>query len=164
MEIQTKFPPLKWAQNQERIFITIEVADCENLKVDIQEEYSKLQFSSTANGIKYEFELELFKPVVKEESKWNTKGRNILINLSKKEKSDEEWWPRLTQSKSKNPFITIDWARWREADDDEDDNKDASGGLGAGGMGDFDPNNMNDFQNMMGGNMGGDSDDEEEEC
>jgi hypothetical protein len=66
------------------------------LKVDIQEEYSKLQFSSTANGIKYEFELELFKPVVKEESKWNTKGRNILINLSKKEKSDEEWWPRLT--------------------------------------------------------------------
>ena len=49
-----------------------------------------------ANGIKYEFELELFKPIVKEESKWNTKGRNILINLSKKEKSDEEWWPRLT--------------------------------------------------------------------
>ena len=102
--------------------------------------------------------------MVKEESKWNTKGRNILINLSKKEKSDEEWWPRLTQSKSKNPFITIDWARWKEADDEDEDEKAASGGFGAGGMGDFDPNNMNDFQNMMGGNMGGDSDDEEEEC
>jgi len=26
--------------------------------------------------------------------------KNILINLSKKDKNDEEWWPRLAQSKS----------------------------------------------------------------
>ena len=76
---------------------------------------------------------------MKDESKWNTKGRNILINLSKKDKNDEEWGPRLTQSKSKNPFITIDWAKWKEADDEDEDTKDASGGFGGGGMGDFDP-------------------------
>jgi hypothetical protein len=36
----------------------------------------------------------------------------------------------------KNPSITIDWARWREADNDR--NKDASWGFRSGGMGDFD--------------------------
>ena len=58
---------------------------------------------------------------MKEESRWNTKGRNIIINLSKKAKDEEEWWPRLTKSKNKSPFITIDWARWREPDDEEDE-------------------------------------------
>ena len=38
MENQIKFPPLKWAQNQVRLFLTIEVADCENFKIDINEE------------------------------------------------------------------------------------------------------------------------------
>jgi len=45
-----------------------------------------LKFSCTANGTKYLLELETFEPIVKEESAWNVKGRNVLINLSKKDK------------------------------------------------------------------------------
>jgi hypothetical protein len=47
-------------------------------------------------------DMELFEPVLKEESKWNSKGRNIVLNISKRNKTAEEWWPRLTKEKTKN--------------------------------------------------------------
>ena len=46
--------------------------------------------------------MELYEQVVKDESKWNTKGRNIIISVSKSDKDEEEWWPRLTKDKTKN--------------------------------------------------------------
>ena len=78
----------------------------------------------------------LFEPVIKAESKWNTKGRNIILNIAKKdkEKDPDEWWPRLTKDKVKNQLITIDWSKWIDPDasDDADQGQNA-------GMGDFDP-------------------------
>ena len=46
-----------------------------------------LKFSCKANGKSYAMELETFEAIVKEESAWNVKGRNVLINLSKKDKT-----------------------------------------------------------------------------
>ena len=67
-------------------------------------------------------DMEMFDTIVKEESKWNVKGRNIIINLAKKDKSQtEEWWPRITKDKVKNNLISIDWARWRTPDDEDSD-------------------------------------------
>ena len=100
-----------------------------------------------ANGAKYSFDMELFAPIVKEESKWNLKGRNVMINISKKDKDEEEWWNRLTKSKVKNQLITIDWARWKDVDDVEE--PEAAGG--GQGQGDFDPSMM---QGMGGGGGG----------
>lgn len=84
--------------------------------------------------------MEMFEPIVKEESKWNTKGRNILINISKKDKEQEEWWPRITKEKVKNQQITIDWDKWIDPDDEPEEDK--------GPGGDFDPSMM---QGMGGG-------------
>ena len=87
----------------------------------------------------------MYQPIVKEESKWNTKGRNILINVAKKDKEEEEW-PRITKEKVKNQHITVDWAKYKDPDDSGDEDKKDDG------MGDFDPTQM---QNMMGGGIGG---------
>ena len=83
--------------------------------------------------------MEMFEPIVKSESKWNTQGRNVILNLSKKdkEKDTDEWWPRLQKEKVKNQLITIDWAKWIDPDASDEDDKPA-----AAGMGDFDPNQM----------------------
>ena len=117
-----KFPPLKWAQNQERVLITIDVADTENVEVDVVEDKQSLKFSCVANGQKYALDMVVFEPIVKEESAWNVKGRNVIINLAKKDKSQtEEWWNRLTKEKVKNNMITIDWSKWKNPDDDEED-------------------------------------------
>ncbi len=44
-----KFPPLKWAQRSDCVLITIEVPDCENIQIDINEENNQLVFSALAN-------------------------------------------------------------------------------------------------------------------
>ena len=48
--------------------------------------------------------MELFGEVVVEESKWNTKGRNVIVSIAKKDDS-AEYWPRLTKDKAKNNSI-----------------------------------------------------------
>jgi hypothetical protein len=87
MEAATKFPPFKWAQTQVSVLITIDIPDSENVEVDVLEDKSTLKFSCTASGNKYAMELETFEAIVKEESKWNVKGRNVIVNLSKKDKT-----------------------------------------------------------------------------
>ena len=57
-------------------------------------------------------DLELNQAVVKDESNWNLKGRNILIRVSKEDKEQEEWWPRITKEKVKNHFVSIDFDKW----------------------------------------------------
>jgi len=95
-------------------------------------------FSALANGAKYSFDMTFFEPVIKSESKWNTKGRNVLLNISKKDKEQEEWWPRLTKEKVKNQQITIDWNKWIDPDEEEEVESNAPKNP-MGGGGDFDP-------------------------
>jgi len=149
-------PDIKWAQRKARLFITIAIQDVENQKIEL-EPSGRLKFYGESHGTPYSFDLELFKEVIVEESKWNLKGRNIVLNIAKKDQEDE-YWPRLTKDKTKNPHIQIDWAKW--IDEDDENEAEAPGG-------DWDPSAMQDF-NMggmggMGGMEGGDSDDEEEE-
>ena len=97
----------------------------------------------------YHFEFELFAEVVKEDSRWNTKGRNIILVLFKKDK-EEEYWPRITKEKIKNQHIQVDWSKW--VDEDEEDEKAPED--------DFNPDAMNNFD--MGEMEGSESDDEPE--
>tara|TARA_B110000503_G_C7032620_1_gene364702 strand:+ start:570 stop:866 length:297 start_codon:yes stop_codon:yes gene_type:complete len=98
-----------------------------------------LIYSCVAASEKYHMALEVFEQIVKDESKWNIKGRNVMISLSKKDKEQDEWWPRITKDKVKNHHITIDFNRWVDPDDSGDDKKDGPGG---GPGGDFDPSMM----------------------
>ena len=34
-----------------------------------------------------------------------------------KQNKDQEYWPRLTSCKQKNPHISVDWAKWVDEDD-----------------------------------------------
>ena len=131
-----KFPDLKWSQRKDRLLITIDLPDVENPLFSLKQE-GKLLFEGKFKTTEYHIDLNLFKEVVVEESRWNLKGRNILLNITKKDKEDE-YWPRLTKEKLKHPHIKVDWTRWIE---EEDEN--TKGGYGAGD--DFDPDNMNDF-------------------
>lgn len=46
----------------------------------------------------------LFDAVNVDQSKWNTKGRNIILNIVK-QNTDAEYWPRLQKEKVKNTRI-----------------------------------------------------------
>lgn len=75
------------------------------------------------------------------------------MSISKKDKEAEEYWPRITKDKLKNPHIKVDWAKWI---DQEDEGKKQAHGMDE----DWDPEQMNNF-NM--GNMGGDNSDDDED-
>lgn len=115
-----------------------------------------MHYRATSHGQTYGFDFELFGEVDVEGSKWNTKGRNIMFNIIKKDQ-DADYWIRLTKEKTKNPHIQIDWGKW--VDEDEED----EGGADKGLSNDWDPSNMNNFNMGQYGDQGGDSDDEEEE-
>ena len=75
-------------------------------------------YRADSHGQKYGFNVELFAAVDKEASRWNTKGRNVIFNLKKKE---AESWPRITKEKTKNARINIDWGKWVDSDDEEEE-------------------------------------------
>ena len=93
--------------------------------------------------------MEFFGEVEKEKSAWNTKGRNVIISLAKKD-TEAEYWTRLTKAKVKNQKIQVDWSKW--VDEDEE------GAAGGDDMGqDWDPSMMQGFGGGAGGmpGMGG---------
>ncbi len=87
MEAAPRFPPMKWAQTQESVLITIDVPDSENVEIDVIEDKQTLKFGCQSAGQKFAMEMEVFEAIIKDESKWNVKGRNVIINLSKKDKT-----------------------------------------------------------------------------
>ena len=46
---------------------------------------------------------------------------NILINLEKKEETSRNGWPRISEEKTKNQNIQVDWNRYKDSDDEGDD-------------------------------------------
>lgn len=148
-------PNIKWAERKDKIFVTIELNEVKDPKIDITED-NHLTFTGVAEGKTYSIDLELFGEVVKSESKWTLDTRNIFLDIKKKTKGP--YWNYLNKDKKKHNFIHVDWNRF--IDEDEEDEKPEMGGFpGMGGMG-------NNFMDMGGmGDMGdmGDMPDEDDE-
>lgn len=161
----------------DKVFITIDMLDIEKTDINLTDE-GKLTFRAESHGQKYGFDLELYKGVIKSESGWNLKGRNVIFRLVKEEVDRSEYWPRLTKDKVKNQKIQVDWSKWVDEDEvddappmDDDAAMQGFGGDGMDGMGGMGGMDMSKLKEMMasggaGAGMGGmdaDSDDEDED-
>ncbi|KAH9730405.1 hypothetical protein KPL70_009643 [Citrus sinensis] len=134
-----RVPEVKWAQRQDKVFITVQLPDAKNAKVNLEPE-GVFSFSASAGAENhlYELKLELFDKVNVEESKINVGVRSIFCIVEKAEKG---WWKKLLRGDGKTPhYVKVDWDKW--VDEDEDN---GAGDLDLGGM---------DFSNF--GGMGGD--------
>jgi len=126
-------PQLKWAQRPDTVFLTVDCQDCENVKNTITNDKMSCEF--TSNGKNFAFEFDFHAPIKSDDVLFNNK--RCLEFLFKKEKDDEDSWPRINAgNKMKN--LNADWNKWVDSDD-EGEEFDASGmqGMpgGAGGMG-----------------------------
>ena len=85
---------------------------------------SALHFKGKSQDKEYEVNIEFFKAVDSEGSKYNVLPRSIQMHIMKK-KSDgdeeEEFWPRLLKDKAleKNQ-VKIDWDRYVDEDEEEE--------------------------------------------
>jgi prostaglandin-E synthase len=137
-----------WAQRTDEIFITIDLMDIENPKVNLTNE--KLYFQGRSLGKDYEVELKFFNKIDPEASKQSITPRNAFFVLIKEEKG-KEYWPRLLEDKGKVHYLKTDFGRWKDEDDDDDvpnpmEGLDFSQFTGMGGMpGMGDLGNMDDM-------------------
>lgn len=144
-------PIVKWAQRKALVFLTIDAHDvCTGAGFTITLNPEGLVLFSALNKqgtVSYTVELQLFGEIVVEESKQKVTDLQVQLSIAKKNK-DAEHWPRLTRDKAKLHWLTIDWNKWV----DEDEEAEGKGG-------DFGP--MDDLPDYEGG--GPDEDDEDED-
>lgn len=136
----SRHPEIKWAQRVDKVYVTVQLPDSKNAKVDLTPD-GVFTFSATAGAENhlYELNLPLFDKVNVEESKINVGVRSIFCVV---QKAEEEWWKRLLKAEGKPPhYVKVDWDKWV----DEDEDAGPGGDLDLGGM---------DFSQF--GGMGGD--------
>jgi prostaglandin-E synthase len=113
-------PNIKWAQRKDKLFITIDVVDIANPKIDI-ENGRVLKFHGTTKDHTYGFELEFYEEVSKEDSKYTLDSRNIFLNIQKQTKGP--YWPRLTKESVKLNWLHPDWKLYIDEDEEEEEAK-----------------------------------------
>mmetsp|Transcript_2426 Transcript_2426/g.3426 ORF Transcript_2426/g.3426 Transcript_2426/m.3426 type:complete len:220 (-) Transcript_2426:234-893(-) len=153
--------PIKWAQRSDSLYITIALPDVKEASVDLADE--TLKFKGKSESKEYEVDIAFFKPVDSKGSTYNVLPRSVVMHVMKKDKEEEEFWPRLLKDKAleKNQ-VKIDWDRYVDEDEEEEgfDTSALDGGMdmgsmmgGGGGMPGGMPGGM-DMASMMQG-MGG---------
>ncbi|XP_052175597.1 uncharacterized protein OsI_027940 [Diospyros lotus] len=153
----SRHPEVKWAERLDKAYITVQLPDAQNAKVNLEPD-GVFTFSGSAGAENnlYEVKLDLFDKVNVEDSKVNIGVRSIFCVV---EKAEKKWWKKLLRGDGKTPhYVKVDWDKWVDEDDDT-----GPGDLDLGGM-DF--SKFGDMGGMGGmGGMGDDfdeSDDDEE--
>ncbi|VVC94168.1 unnamed protein product [Leptidea sinapis] len=111
-------PSVAWAQTDCSIYLTFNL-ECE--KPDIRFEPKSVLFKGLAQDQKvYEVDIPLYEEILPEKSTQVNKGRVIEVVLAKKNINDG-FWPFLTSDKMKHHWLKIDFDRWRDEDESDED-------------------------------------------
>lgn len=149
--------PIKWAQRSDSLYITIALADVDkDATINLKDE--TLTFKGKSENKEYELDIVFFKPVDSEGSTYKVLPRSVVMHVMKKEKDDEEFWPRLLKDKAlEKNRVKIDWDRYVDEDEEEEgfDKSALEGGMGMGGAGGMPGMGGMDMASMMGGMGGG---------
>jgi hypothetical protein len=129
---------LKWAERDDKVWVTVNHPSPTDVKTDLTETGLKLSF--TARDMPYACEFEFLKEIKTEDTKQSdlSKARMLEFCFFKKEEGE---WGKL--AKAKAPWIQCDWDKFEDSDDE-----DAKGG------GDFDMSQMMGMGGMGGGMPG----------
>ena len=109
--------------------------------VDVKDEKivltdSELTFGGKSGDKEYQVHIDFFKEVDSEGSTYKVLSRSIQMHILKKDKEEDEFWPRLLKDKAleKNQ-VKIDWNRYVDEDEEEEgfDMSNLEGGMGMGG-------------------------------
>jgi hypothetical protein len=93
--------------------------DVKEASVDLADE--TLKFKGKSESKEYEVDIAFLKPVDSKGSTFNVLPRSVVMHVMKKDKEEEEFWPRLLKDKAleKNQ-VKIDWDRYVDEDEEEE--------------------------------------------
>ncbi|KAL6504199.1 hypothetical protein OROGR_026122 [Orobanche gracilis] len=156
----SRHPIVKWAQRSDKLFITVELPDAENVKLNLDPE-GKFFFSATGgvDNIPYEIDIHLFDKIDVNESKASFTSRNICYLVKK---AESKWWSRLLKQEGKPPvFLKVDWDKW--VDEDEQDENPGDGDFDFSKLDMDSPEEFDEEASDEEGDESGDNIDEEKE-
>eukprot|EP01007_Sphenomonas_quadrangularis_P000339 NODE_1181_length_964_cov_885.743169_g983_i0.p1 GENE.NODE_1181_length_964_cov_885.743169_g983_i0~~NODE_1181_length_964_cov_885.743169_g983_i0.p1 ORF type:complete len:202 (+),score=57.29 NODE_1181_length_964_cov_885.743169_g983_i0:28-633(+) len=141
-------PKIVWAERKDVLLVTVSIQDAKDVNIDLKED--RFVFTAVSEDKHYHADIELLKGIKPADSTNRVTPRQVELKLKKVE---EGMWGKLQKGR-KTPMIEIDWSRWVDEDQADED----FGGFGGGGdmFGDFGAGGMDDMDRE------GDSDDEEE--
>jgi len=123
-------PSVIWAQRKDgNVLVTVRVHDAIEPVVKITPTTFNFVGTSDSRSNKFDLTIELFNEIDVEQSRYLVKPRGIEIVLKKNDTS--VWWPRLAKTTKKLHYISVDWDRWVD-EDDEDEQKPGFNWDGAG--------------------------------
>merc|ERR1711890_43927 len=110
------------------VLLNVHLEDCK--KPEVKVEPTKVYFKGTggSDGKCHEVEMEFYKEIIPEESKYFLRERVVEFCIKKKE--DGPYWPHLLKDKRKQHWLKVDFHRWK--DEDESDDEGGPGGMGGG--------------------------------
>jgi len=128
-----------WAQHPKHILLTIGLTDVKDPVIKV--ESNKLYFKGVGGTEmkEHEVEMEFFKNINVEKSRYAVRPREVSFILEKEEEGP--YWDRLLTTKLKQPWLRVDFKNWRD-----EDGEDAEG---QGGQ------DMEEMMRQMGGLGGG---------
>jgi len=131
---------VKWAEREDKVWVTVQHPSPEDVQTDISENNLKCTFK--VKDQEYHFSLDFFKEIKKEDTKMSDLSSSRLLEFCFAKKEEGEWGKL---SAKKQSWITVDWDKWQDSDDEGD------------GAGDFDMSGMQGMPGMggMGGGMPG---------
>jgi len=145
-------PSVTWAQRNNCVFLTVCLEDCHDPTIKLEPDSVYFKGVGGPNKKEYEAKIDLFEAIKPENSAYQVRDRNIEFCLKKE--TEGPYWPRLTKSKDKKHWLKIDFNKWKDEDESEDEGAGGPpGGMGGPGFGGGDTN-FEEMMRQMGG-MGG---------
>merc|ERR1712038_589129 len=111
-------PGCTWAQRPKHVILTIGLTDCKDPVIKV--EPSKLYFRGVGGTEmkEHEVNMEFFKEIDVEKSKYAVRPREIAFVFEKVEEGP--YWDRLLKDKTKQHWLRIDFKNWKDEDDEEE--------------------------------------------
>ncbi|GMM49701.1 Hsp90 cochaperone [Starmerella bacillaris] len=156
----TIFPEIRWAQrsnaedaSKNLIWLTVVVTGL--IESDVKVTETTFSFTGKNNDRNYKVEFELFDNIIADETKTFKTQQGVLVEL-KKQKKQEEYWPRLTKDSKRKPYIKTDFDKWVDEDEQNPQEENPMAGLGGGmpdlgAMGGMGGGEGMDFASLLGG-------------
>ena len=132
--MSASIPQFKWAEDSERIFLTIELQSATDVSIKFSPTHFTFNAKSGSPPTSYGLDFELPKSIDPTASTWSVKGRQVEVLLVKADDS-QGWWQHLLKDKTQyKGRVKIDWDLWHDEDEEKAVPDDFGGMGGMGGM------------------------------
>ncbi|KAI1731803.1 SGS domain-containing protein [Ditylenchus destructor] len=119
--MSVKHPLMLWAQRSSHIYLTLEVKD---MKIsEMSANGNKFKFRGIKEAEEYEADLELYGDLKGDELRQTVGDCRIELIIPKE---STEWWPRLLKNQTKIPWIKVDFEKWKDENEENDEESDAN--------------------------------------